>query len=141
MGKPGWFPGYLSVHIHGISSRWSRVKLIGRCAARNENAVSQYLLILLARTLVFHIYFTVTANVLLSVKFCSLQHDLPHITTRKTSVYKVTLPELEAYLQKKSNVEASHGDIKCSFVSLRKKYCFIFVQITIYVHGDVLLYF
>ena len=39
-GKAGWFPGYLSVHVHRPSSRWSRMKLLGRFAARSEKAVS-----------------------------------------------------------------------------------------------------
>ena len=39
-GKAGWFPGYLAVHVHRPSSRWSRMKLLGRFAARSEKAVS-----------------------------------------------------------------------------------------------------
>ena len=34
-----------------------------------------------------------------------LQHDLSHITTHKTKAYKITLPELEEYLQKKKGEE------------------------------------
>ena len=40
-GKAGWFLGYLAVHVHRPSSRWSRMKLLGRFAVRSEKAVSK----------------------------------------------------------------------------------------------------